>query len=137
MAQIDTLQTYHKNKMIKLSRSLAVVVPLATSVDILEVTNLEMMTRFGFSVLPTTNAFDVCTISVKFHPDGPYVAIATIATDYTSPTGLMIKASASLVTLAAGTTGWALVDITPCSALKITASAGVGAATADVYSAAM
>lgn len=136
MAQIDQLLSSAKPRAVKYSKNVAVVVPLATNATILEVVGLDFATQFCCAVTPGTNAFDVCIISVKFHPDGPYVVIANQATDFTSPTGLMVKASGSLVTLAAASTGWFILNISGVCSVKVEASAGTGAGTADVYASA-
>jgi hypothetical protein len=136
MAQVDVLLSTAKPRAVKYSKNTSVVVPLATNVTILEMTGLDFATQFCCAITPATNAFDVCIISVKFHPDGPYVSIASVAGDYTTPVGLMKRASGSLVTLAAASTGWVIVDISGVVAVKIEASAGTGAGTADVYASA-
>jgi len=136
MAQVDALVSSAKPRAVKYSKNVGVVVPLASNATILEMVGLDFMTQFCCAVTPGTNAFDAFIVSVKFHIDGPYVVIANQATDYTSPTGLMVKASASLVTLAAATAGWFILNVTGVCAVKVEASAGTGAGTADVYASA-
>lgn len=136
MSQVDEQYSSAKPRAVRYAKNVGVTVPLATTDTILEMVGLDMETQFCFAVTPAVHAFDACTIAVKFHADGPYVTIASIATDYTSPTGLMVKASASLVTLASGTTGWAIVNITGVCAVRVQASAATGAGTADIYASA-
>lgn len=80
------------------------------------------------------NALDAFRVSAKFHKDGNYVLLFSVAGDFTSPAGLVVDASGDLTTLAAGTTGWLVLDVLGLYKIKIEASSAVGATTVDIFS---
>jgi hypothetical protein len=133
MAQVNEAYTTAKPRGLKRYKNLNVSVLAAGNTTLLEALSHELTTLTGIQVSVATNAFDAFIISVKFHPDAAYMVIATAAADYTSPTGLMVKASGDLTSLAAGNAGWCIVNTTGVCALKVEASCAVGTGTAQAY----
>ena len=72
-------------------------------------------------------------VQVRFHESGDYQTIASIAGDFTSPTGFIWAASGSLVTLAKNTNGWlVLKGMATVEALRIQATAAAATTTTTI-----
>lgn len=92
------------------------------------------MTYLAFQVAVAAQDLDAFVIEGRTHQDAPYFTIANSAGDFTSPAGFMIKASASLVTLAAAGTGWVLMDVRGLTDVRLSASSGnVAGSTITAY----
>ncbi len=81
-------------------------------------------------VLSADHAFDAFLVQAKIHPDSSYVTITSAVTS--TPGGIVLAASGTLATLAAGATGWALLDVRAFSFVKFLASADVDGTDATV-----
>jgi len=84
-----------------------------------------------FSV--ATNALDAFAISAKAHPLATAATLYSTAGSFTSPTGLLLGASGDLTAVAAGSSGWFVMDVHGLHEVSVTASASVGAAVLQVY----
>jgi len=110
-----------------------ITVALASNTDLLEVF-VHKVARMTFEVKNDGgNAFDAFIVQGKMHPGGNYVNILSAAGDYTTPAGIVVDASGDLTTLAAGATGWLIIDVIGFYQVKIQASSAVGTTTCDVY----
>lgn len=111
-----------------------VAVPAAGNTDLLDM-DVSQVARLALEIRNTgANAFDAFIVQGKFHPDGAYVTILSAAADYTAPAGIVVDASGDLTVLAAGATGWLILDALAFIKLKVQASANVaGATTAGVF----
>ena len=79
------------------------------------------------------NALDAFRVLGKVHKDGAFILMFSAAGDFTSPAGLVVDASGDLTTLAAGATGFLVLDVLALYAIKLEASAAVGATQVDVF----
>ncbi len=86
--------------------------------------------RLSIEFVLTTQAFDALIMQAKIHPDSSYVQITAAIT--ATPGGVVVAASGTLASLAAGTTGWALLDVRSFSSVKFLASAAVDGANVTV-----
>ena len=103
------------------AKSVATALPAGSTTDILEFATLGLK-NIGVDFDVVTNALDVFTVSAKFHPDGVFQTLysAIDATPTESP--LVIAASGTLASQAAGTTGWFIMDVRGIYAIKISVS---------------
>ena len=82
----------------------------------------EGIQRICVRLTVATNALAALQVSALFSSeDTTSVTLASVATDYTVPKGLMVGASGDLTTLAVGS-GWFIMDVTGISKLKISAN---------------
>ena len=82
---------------------------------------------------PGANALDSFIVQGKVNTDGDLLSILTVAADYTTPAGIVVDASGDLTALAAGATGWLILDALAFYKLRVTASAAVGATSARLF----
>jgi len=82
---------------------------------------------------PGANALDSFIVQGKVNTDGDLLSILTVAADYTTPAGIVVDASGDLTALAAGATGWLILDVLALNMIRITASAAVGATTLRIF----
>ena len=106
------------------AENLAVAVPAAGNTDLLEII-VARVSVLGVEVLPTVQALDAFIVQGKFHQSGAYVTLFSLATDFTTPAGIVLDASGDLTIQAAGSTGWLVLDVSALYAVKIQASANV------------
>lgn len=133
MAQSQAVMHLNNNVRLLRVKNETVAVAQAGNTTLLEV-QTEEFERLTVEAAVTGQALDAFVVQVKFHTDGSYVSIASAAGDYTSPTGLMIKASGDLTAQAASTSGWFILDTRGVFAVKVLASSGnVAGSTVSVY----
>ena len=80
-----------------------------------------------------TNALDAFLIRARASADATTTTLYSSAGDFTSPSGLLVGASGDLTTLAAGSSGWFIMDVRGLWDVTIQASASGGAAVVDIY----
>lgn len=111
----------------------AVTVPLATNGDLIEL-DVSQVARLAIEIKNEgANAFDAFLVQGKVHPDGNYVPLLSVASDYTTPAGIVVDASGDLTALGAGVTGWLILDVLGFNKIKLQASAAVGASSANIF----
>jgi len=77
-------------------------------------------------------ALDAFIVQFKYHPSGEYVTVASIATDFTNKVFPVVGASASPVTLAAGSDVFIALDVRGVHSVKFLASADTDPASATI-----
>lgn len=77
-------------------------------------------------VLSADQALDAFVVQAKIHPDSTYQTITSAVTS--TPGGIVVAASGTLASLAAGASGWALLDVRPFYMVKFLVSAAVNGA---------
>lgn len=113
-----------------LGKNLAVSVAVAGLTPLLEL-NVEGIERVFCEVVPGANAFDAFSIEGKAHPDGSWTVLFN--TGFATPAGILLGTSGDLAALGAGTSGWFLLDTKGIYALRVQASAAVGASVSNAY----
>ena len=111
-------------KTVKASNAVADIVA-AGNTDLLDV-DVSGLDRLAVELVLTTQAFDAFIMQAKVHPDSAFVTITSAIT--ATPGGVVLAASGTLATLAAGSTGWALLDVRPFHTVRFQASAAVDGA---------
>lgn len=102
----------------------------AGNTDLLEV-DVNGIDRLAIEVVMSADqALDAFIMQAKVHPDSSYVQITAAIT--ATPGGVVLAASGTLASLAAGATGWALLDVRPFYSVKFLASAAVDGADATI-----
>lgn len=99
-------------------------IPASGDTVILEVPTLGLK-NIGLSFDVGVNALDTFVVSAQFHPDDTFHQLynAVDATPTESP--LIIAASGTLASQAAGTTGWLLMDVRGIYKVRFSASGTV------------
>ena len=134
MAQYIELVQQNCNKHITRAENVNVAVPQAGNTTLLEV-QTEGLERLAIEVAVVGQGLAAFIVQVKLHPDGSYLTIASVATDYTTPNGFMLTASGNLVLQAAATSGWLRMDVHGVFSVKFLAASGnVAGSTVSVYS---
>lgn len=130
----ETEQLVSRDRRLSVSaKNAAVAVLAASSTTILELSTTEIA-RLGVEVKNSSaNAFDAFVVQGKFHKDGNWVTLYSAGADFSSPTGLLIDASGDLTVLAAGASGWLILDVLGLFSVRIQASVATADGTCDVY----
>ena len=132
-AEVDTPQDISGPPLFLSSSNTALSVPSSGNTVLLDL-DVRKINRIFVIVTPTTNAFDAFIVQINNHPSGTLQTIASTAANYTAPAGIMVGASSDLTTLAAGATGWFILDTTGLYRVVVSASAAAaGAATVTAY----
>ena len=137
MAQTYDVVQLNANKRLMRAGNASVAVPQSGNTTLLEIP-VESFEQILVEAAVSGKLLDAFTVQVKSHPDGSYLTIASAAGDYTSPTGLMVKASGDITTQAAGTSGWFILDTRGVAWVKVVASSGDAAgSTVSAYAGGM
>lgn len=100
--------------------------------DVVMSIHVESFVEAGFSIQNTgTTALDVFSIFAKFSKNGPEVALATVAGDFTTPLYPIRRADA-LGALGAGVTGKLFLALNGIHTLIFKASSAVSATTLNI-----
>lgn len=119
-------QTLSKTPEEVKASNVVAAIPAAGVTDLLEIP-VETIERLAVEIIVTTQALDQFILLAKIHPDD--TAFVTITNAITStPGGVVLAASGTLASQAAGSTGWALLDVRPFHTVKFQASAAVDGA---------
>ena len=125
-------QSLSKTREEVLASNVVAAIPAAGNTDLLEVLT-DNVERLAVEIVLTTQAFDAFIMLARIHPDSAYVTITNAITAV--PGGVVLAASGTLATLAAATTGWALLDVRPFFSVKFQASAVVDGANVTIRAA--
>ena len=132
-AQLNEDIVLQQSKRILRASNSALSVPASGNTTLLDL-DVKDTERIYVQLVPTTQALDAFIVAILPHSNGAYSTIASAATDFTAPVGLMVGASGDLTTLAAAATGWFILDTRGLARVRIQASANVaGAATVTIY----
>lgn len=109
-----------------------VTVPAAgsTTLATFEANHIE---RLCVEIGVATQALDAFSIQVRMHSDGSFITLYSASGHFTSPSGLLIGASGDLTGLAAGATGWFILDTLGLDAVRLVASGAVNNAAVTLY----
>ena len=122
----DNNATYAEPRLTIQNLAVAVTNALST---LLEATELSSITKLAASFGLTVHAFNAFQVQAKFGVNAPYVTIASLTADYTTPKGFILAASGDLTALAIGATGFIEIDTTGMSSLRIQASSASASGT--------
>lgn len=112
------------------AKSVCTAIPAAGNTDILEIMTLGLK-NIGVYFTVATNNLDGFIVSAKFHPDDDFHSLYTAIDATPTESPLVIAASGTLASTAAGSDGWFIMDVRGIYAIKITVS-GTVADTTDV-----
>lgn len=84
-----------------------------------------------FSV--ATQALDAFIIQGRCSADAAFETLYSTAAHYNTPTGLLVGTSGDLTAVAAGSTGWFILDTSSLYEVKILASGAVNNAAVTIY----
>lgn len=85
--------------------------------------DVNFVERLCIEVAVATQNLDGFVIKGRMHSGGSYLTLFDAAGDYTSPVGILIGASGDLTALAAGATGWFILDCLGFDQIQLLASA--------------
>lgn len=115
------------------TQNLAVAVPQAGNTTILTL-DTRGVERITVEIAVTVQALDAFLIQGKAHGSGSTLTLYSASGDYTSPKGVLIGVSGDLTTLAAGSSGWLVMDSKGFDSIIIQASSGnVAGSTISVF----
>lgn len=97
-------------------------IPATGNTVILEVPTLGLK-NIGVSFDVGVNNLDALVVAAQFHPDDTFHDLYNAIT--ATPAGLIIAASGTLATTAAGATGWFLMDVRGIYKVRVSASGTV------------
>jgi hypothetical protein len=133
MAQVIEFVSGQPVKTVLKAKNLNVSVPATGNTTLLELP-VRGMTRLLVQIAVATQALDAFLIQGRPTPDASLVTLYSTAAAFTSPDGgVVVAASGDLTTLAAGSTGWVLLNVPGFWDVKILASAAVDSAVVQVY----
>jgi len=133
MSQTVNVYSPAKPRQVLDASNLAISVPQAGNTVIFSIITIGLK-RLFLQVTPTGNAFAGFAVIGQATPAAPQSTLYSAAADYTSPKGLVVGTSGDLTTLAAGSTGWIILDVTGLAIVTFTAhSAAAGGSTVTAY----
>lgn len=92
-----------------------------TVIATFDVSNIE---RIYVEIAVTDQALDQFEIHCRAHNQGSYQQMFNAAVDYTSPIGILVGVSGDLTIIAAGASGWFMLDVRSIESLQIKAASG-------------
>lgn len=84
--------------------------------------------RLSVEISVATQALDAFAITGRTHASASYQTLYNTAGQFLTPTGILVGTSGDLTTIAAGSTGWFLLDVSGLESIRITASAAADSA---------
>lgn len=84
--------------------------------------------RMMVEISVATQALDGFIIYGRAHPSASYQTLYSISAQYNSPSGLLVGTSGDLTAIAAGASGWFIMDVEGIESVKIAASAALDSA---------
>jgi hypothetical protein len=134
MAQTTLInQNSMPRKFIEVSNPL-VSVPQAGNTEIARI-SVVGCDRLTAEILVAGQALDAFIVKGKCTRDGADITLFSIATDYTTPAGIVIDASGDLTSQAVGT-GWLVLDVRGFYDISLHASSGnVAGSTVSIHAA--
>jgi hypothetical protein len=133
MAQVTTPTNRNPyGSQLRDAKNLAVTVPATGNTTLLSL-RVDGLERIFVQFTVATQALDAFIIQARCSADATATTIASAAGDYTSPTGLMIKASGDLTGVAAAGSGWFVMDVRGLFEVNVLASAAVDSAAVSIY----
>ena len=130
MTQISNIIA--RRPMSLIAENQSVTVPATGRVVLLEAV-VQQVEKVSFQIDNTVQALDEFVVMGRVHPDAAYQTFASVAGDFSSPSGRILSASGALVTLAAGASGRFDMDTSGLHSVRIEASAAVNSAVASIY----
>lgn len=94
--------------------------------------DVNFVERLCVEIGVATQALDAFAIQARLHSGGSFITLFSAAGDFTSPAGILTGASGDLTTLAAGATGWFILDCLGFDQVRLTASAAANNAAVTV-----
>lgn len=94
-------------------------IPVTGNTTILEVPTLGLKT-IGVEFDVGVNNLDALIVSAQFHPDDTFHTLYSAITS--TPAGLIIAASGTLASTAAGSSGWFIMDVRGIYKVRVSAS---------------
>lgn len=132
MAQVLNFYEPAKPRQEMDCNNLALAVPNSNT-QILKIPCLGLK-RIFVTVGVATNALAGFNIQAQATAAGPAVTFFSVAGDFTTPKGILVAASGDLTTLAAGATGWFILEVEGLAYVIVNATSGnVGGSTLTVY----
>lgn len=119
-------------RVLREAENLTVSVPAAGNTQLLRIPT-RGLSRVFVQFTVTSFALDAFQIQGKACNNASPVVLYSAAADFTSPNGMIIEASGDVTTQAAGSTGWALLDVKGLFEISFWASANGGTASVDIY----
>lgn len=111
------------------AKSVATAIPAAGLTDIMEIPTLGLK-NIGVEFDVATNDLDQFVVYAKFHPDDVFHSLYTAIDATPTESPLVIAASGTLASQAAGSSGWFIMDVRGIYAIKIAVSGTVADTTA-------
>lgn len=125
----NTSSTPPRRLVSEANTSAAVSIPAAGNTTFLTV-DVSQLARVAFEIKNEgANAFDAFIVQGKVTSGSNWMTLFSAAADFTSPAGLVVDASGDLTVLAAGATGWLVLDCLGFNGIRLQASANVSGAT--------
>lgn len=115
------------------TQNLAVAVPQAGNTTLLTL-DTRGVERITVEIAVTVQALDAFIIQGKAHGSGSALTLYSVTLDYTTPKGVLVGVSGDLTALAAGSSGWLVMDTKGFDSVIIQASsANVAGSTVSVF----
>lgn len=89
--------------------------------------------RVGIEIAITLQTFDQFQILGQFGKGGSFVILYSAAADYTSPGGAIVDVSGDLTILAAGNSGWFIMDVEGIDQIKLKGACATTGGLVNVY----
>lgn len=99
------------------------VITVTTNLDTVVEIPVDEFEKLSCEVAVTIAALDQFVISMKSHKDGSYQTLFSQASDFTTPSGLLVGASGDLTSQAVGS-GFFIIDCDGLSSIRIQAASG-------------
>lgn len=99
-----------------------VTVP-AAGLTVLATFNVNFLERLCVEIANASQDLDGFQIAARFHSAGSFMTLYSTSGHFTSPSGILIGASGDLTGLAAGSSGWFILDCLGLDQVRIFASA--------------
>lgn len=110
--QVDKKYFRHDNKSVSVADTLTTIFEK----------NIQTVGRIFINFTVADYALDQFAVAVRSNPEASYDVLFSSSADYVTPTGILVGTSGDLTIVAAGSSGWLIMDTDSIESVRIQAA---------------
>lgn len=113
-------------------KNLDIAIP-AKLINIHDGIDTSPLTQIALEIVLTKQNLNAFQIQAQFHLEGSWITLYSEASDYITPSGILIGASGDLTTLVADSSGWFIMNVRGLHKVKVQVSCSETGGIVNLY----